>query len=755
MENFKIKKSFVTNIIVIFILFNILSILMFTSYIDVQEQNRNLEYAKQSLMEIVGEKSDLISIRFDRITNQANMMGLWVEKLLKEEPLDSCLKTDYIYDKEGMLIRKKNLSKANIEQSCVVIPKTTKITKDVIGQINLTEQLDNVFEQIIKDEEVTWAYIVTRDNLLRCSPFSDVSVFSSDHSQINDVFYTAANEKNDPEKEVIWTVPYLDYLGTGWTMTCSKPIYDANDKLYGVICLDISIDKLKEKYFKGFKLGQSGQVYWLENNGNIYYHPDYDKESAAKGECFEKNIFNEEKMGPNKKNMLEKVLNSKRGIENYEENSLEKILVHSPINGNKSSLIIEVDKKEFATENRINGTKLMVLILMNIMVAIFFAIILYYRFSRPMKNLVGMANKISMGEYDIIEQDGDVNGYYEISKLTEAFSTMNQSIKKHTKTLIEKNREINSILDTIDGILMIIDSDGNVKVVNKAIQNRECFRGLDRPIKCEEIIGDEQYSVNVAIQNVLENKLPYSEQVVVNGEVYKNVFYPIVNENNQVDQIIVSNECITKSILLEKELQQIEKMAGVGQLAAAIVHELKNSLALIKGAAYIMELTQGDTNKDQNSNIDEITTIKDAVLEAERVINTLLDFSRRERDEEELIHIETIINQILLLSKKEIIKKNIKIDFDFANDDYIYSSRREEMKVILQNVINNAIQAVEDDGKIAIRCFESDKKVTIKVKDNGEGIKVEPKTKILIHLLQQRIMEMGSGYGLLKDWLTV
>ena len=101
------------------------------------------------------------------------------------------------------------------------------------------------------------------------------------------------------------------------------------------------------------------------------------------------------------------------------------------------------------------------------------------------------------------------------------------------------------------------------------------------------------------------------------------------------------------------------RTVGIGQLSAAIVHELKNSLALIKGATYIIKLE----NSDQ-TNLKEAETISKAADEAENVIDTLLDYSRGEDSSHELIHIGTLIKQILLLSKKSMIIKNISTSLE-------------------------------------------------------------------------------------------
>lgn len=64
MKRVKFRKSLVMNIIAVFLVFNILSILLFTYYVMAEEENKSLEYARNSLREIVEEKSELISIRF-------------------------------------------------------------------------------------------------------------------------------------------------------------------------------------------------------------------------------------------------------------------------------------------------------------------------------------------------------------------------------------------------------------------------------------------------------------------------------------------------------------------------------------------------------------------------------------------------------------------------------------------------------------------------------------------------------------------
>ena len=72
--------SLVAVVIVTFILFNIFSFLLSAYYIKAEETSTSLNYAKESMLEIVEEKSELISIKFDRLKTNVKTVGALVEE---------------------------------------------------------------------------------------------------------------------------------------------------------------------------------------------------------------------------------------------------------------------------------------------------------------------------------------------------------------------------------------------------------------------------------------------------------------------------------------------------------------------------------------------------------------------------------------------------------------------------------------------------------------------------------------------------
>lgn len=721
----KIRKSLATTIIAIFLVFNVLSILLFTYYTKAEGENSALDYAKQSMQEIVNEKGELIAIRFERLKASVDLLTMLLEADIQQHAdIEDVPDSAYSFNEDGSVRRERDGARPADAQSNILAVWDEENREVLAREILLTEMIDEPMSIILRNEELIWGYIVTRNNLLRVSPYVSLDMYFDDnHMQNEDVFYTMADREHNPEGTAIITKPYNDYLGEGWTITCSKPVYDGQGEMFGVVCLDVSMKKLREEFFDGFSLGETGKILWLDQEGNLFYHSDYDNLSNVQGELYDKNIF-DLPMSQEERAAVEKAINNQNGTILFGGPHSQQILVHAKIEDLNSSLIIQMDMNEFASEERFDLKKLMLLIAVDILLAASFAYILYWSFSRPMRKMVKQAERISQGDYGMIEEE--TGAYYEITQLNSAFNAMNRSIETYTETLLDKNQELSTILESIDTALMIVDMEGNVGA-------RSSSSG-----------GVSEERVKRALKRIREDRAFFEEQFVQGGEVYKNEYYPILLENNEVKKVVICSKCVTDSTLMEKEMQQLEKMAGVGQLSAAIVHELKNILARIKGAVYILSMVnQSEENRE------ELEIIGRAMEEAQNVITTLLDFSRKSGGEGDVASVSTVINQILLLSKKELITKNVDVRVHLDDRCYIQAGGKEALKVILQNTIMNAIQAVDYDGRIEITCRRQESSVEIRVKDNGGGIQVTPKERIFEPFLSTK--EDGNGIGL---WIT-
>lgn len=745
----KESKSFTTTILWAFIILNISSLMIFTFSVRFEDEERALKSSQTGLSELVNEKAELISISLKNIEAKTENMSVWMEYFLKQDTSEQLSKSYYINEVNGVLLRRTPIDMSYNNYSAVFLPNNIDITKDVIREINITENMDPIFNKTLEQEEMLkWVYVATTNEFLRVLPFYTVDAFDNEHWQTEDTFYKIANEQNNPERKSVWTSPYVDYLGTGWTMTCSHPVYDSKDNFFGVLCSDVNIEELRKKFLEGFKLGESGKIYLLTNSGGIIYHPDYEKKAEKQGELYDKNIFELESAKGTKLEVIEKALEKESSLFKFTEGNKSKMIAGCRIEGQPWTAIIEIDEKEFLAQNRIDGKVIMQLFFIGIILALVLVVILYYEFSVPMRTLVEGVRTISKGGFGRVRTN---TSFFEINELSEAFNYMNDNLQEYTEKLIYKNNEITTLLDTIDGFLMIIDANYNVKVKNKKTEKREIEEKVCMK-KCYAILAKRREPCeNCILKKVLEEKNQEEKELIVDGEIYKNIYYPIIGTTGEVKEIVILSQCITKSIAMKNKMQQIEKMAEVGQFSAAIAHEIKNPLAVIKGATYIMN-TYNKKKSQAGEYTEEIELIENAVKEAEHVIETLLDFSAQGTEKGGFVDLKKLTEQILMISKKEIIKKSINVLVGIEVKPFFYNGNIDQIKIVLQNLINNSIQAVADGGEIAIFMGITDTNdLFIKVIDNGPGIKIKPRNKIFEPFITTKKDSGGTGIGL---WIT-
>ena len=145
----KTRRSITVSIILIFLLFNILSIAIFTVYMQRNGKDAAVEYTRKNLLEMTKEKSELLAIAFESIENRAELTGMYLEDMLQQETPDT-LSSDYELTEDGTIGRKRDSSKKVAEQSNIIVSANTPLSEDLIQEINMTECLDRFLQRLSK-----------------------------------------------------------------------------------------------------------------------------------------------------------------------------------------------------------------------------------------------------------------------------------------------------------------------------------------------------------------------------------------------------------------------------------------------------------------------------------------------------------------------------------------------------------------------------------------------------------------------------
>jgi signal transduction histidine kinase len=223
----------------------------------------------------------------------------------------------------------------------------------------------------------------------------------------------------------------------------------------------------------------------------------------------------------------------------------------------------------------------------------------------------------------------------------------------------------------------------------------------------------------------------------------------------------------------QAQLVQSEKMASLGELTAGIAHEIQNPLNFVNNFSDVnRELLQELKDEVDKGNVDEIKAIANDVIDneekisfhgkrADAIVKGMLQHSRTSTGIKEPTDINALADEYLRLSyhglraKEKDFNSEMKTDFD-ENIGKINIIPQDIGRVLL-NLYNNAFYAVTEKKKsteakyepaVSVSTKKTDNKVTISVKDNGNGIPQNVVDKIFQPFFTTKPTGQGTGLGL-------
>jgi two-component system sporulation sensor kinase A len=297
---------------------------------------------------------------------------------------------------------------------------------------------------------------------------------------------------------------------------------------------------------------------------------------------------------------------------------------------------------------------------------------------------------------------------------------------------------------------IIIHLDQEILYINQA--GADFLKGLKEEIIGGDILSvfheDEKDLIRERIMQGMNGKTATQslEQTItrfdgshVNVELY---CHPVQFGNKKAIQTVLRDITIRKET--EKMLQDRQKLASIGQIAAGIAHEVKNPLTSVKGFLQLLKETNAHPY---------LFTMESELEKAIDTLQNLLQVSKPNLHDEPIIEIDVCkeLNSLMLLFQDKLY--NIKIIMDNRDcDKHIFGKKNLYLKAFF-NLMKNAIEAMPSQGILRIEHYFQDEYVHVKISDTGVGI---PKEKM--NLLGTPFFSSkteGTGLGLTQVFTTI
>ena len=305
--------------------------------------------------------------------------------------------------------------------------------------------------------------------------------------------------------------------------------------------------------------------------------------------------------------------------------------------------------------------------------------------------------------------------------------------------------ELENIFRSISDMVYLTDNDYNLKKVNEAVIQR-----VKKPL--DEIIGKKCYQVFHGTDYPLETcpHLKTMQTRRANIEEYDDAYMnatllsstsPLFDTEGNFMGVVHVVRDITEMKELRTRLQNAERMAALGEVAAKVAHEIRNPLVSVGGFAKRLEKKLGGNLKEY------ATIISDEVDRLEHILKEILGFVREVRISRQAVLLSEHIEGILNLMSTEIAGKGNRIVKKLEPVSVFIDPNR--MKEALLNIITNANQAT-DSGTIRVSVYEANGEAVIELADTGCGIKRSDLGRIFDPFFTTRPLGTGLGLAIAK-----
>lgn len=198
------------------------------------------------------------------------------------------------------------------------------------------------------------------------------------------------------------------------------------------------------------------------------------------------------------------------------------------------------------------------------------------------------------------------------------------------------------------------------------------------------------------------------------------------------------------------ETEHSNKLASIGRLAAGVAHEINNPLAIIGEKAGLMQDLIGLDQDFQHREkfLAQLASLQNAVVRARTITHRLLGFARRMETSLTLVQLNDILQDVLSFLEKDAAYRNIHIILQLQTDLPVIRADHGQLQQVFLNVINNAIDAIRNDGEIHITSRRENQTVMVAVSDTGPGIAPEILKNIFEPFFTTKGNEEKKGTGL-------
>ena len=190
-----------------------------------------------------------------------------------------------------------------------------------------------------------------------------------------------------------------------------------------------------------------------------------------------------------------------------------------------------------------------------------------------------------------------------------------------------------------------------------------------------------------------------------------------------------------------EQVKRADRLSAIGQLAAGLVHEIRNPLASIDGAAELLDVADDQPELRKET----VGIIRKECSRLNRLLTSLLDFARPRRPEWREVDLSKVLDSVIDLVSHSA-RKSTNFHKEAVPGVLGIRGDEEQLTQVILNLALNAAQAMPDGGDVWLTTLQEDDGIVIQVRDQGAGIPEQHLDKIFDPFFTTK--DTGTGLGL-------
>jgi C4-dicarboxylate-specific signal transduction histidine kinase len=201
----------------------------------------------------------------------------------------------------------------------------------------------------------------------------------------------------------------------------------------------------------------------------------------------------------------------------------------------------------------------------------------------------------------------------------------------------------------------------------------------------------------------------------------------------------------------QEKLVAASRLSAIGEMSAAITHEINNPLGVILGRVEMMKSMLEDSNLDREELLKMSNQIEVTAQRIAKIVNSMKTMAHHQEEEDlQKVSVYSIIEDALDLCFHRFENQGIKILKGEISKDYFVKCRSHQIVQVLVNLLNNSFDAISKRNEkwIRIEVRKDEGLIKIMLTDSGSGISEEIQRKMFNPFFSTKAVQYGTGLGL-------